>query len=71
MNIALITKEHFGSYKRGERIDDPALVEQILHSEHAHLVQKIIVPVEFKPSPVVVPAAPAKLESGKDKNSKE
>lgn len=55
MAIVLTVSNPFGSYRRGDRITDPAAVKEILASEHAADVVKVSQP--DSPAPKAKPAA--------------
>ena len=55
MAIVLSVSNPFDSYRRGDRITDPAKVKEVLESAHAADVVKVSQPDE--PAPKFTPAA--------------
>lgn len=57
---ALVVKDPFGGYERGNTITDPRRIEEILAGEHARHVS----PTELEEPPAeAAPAEPAKKKS--------
>lgn len=43
-DIALIVREQFDNYQRGDKIEDKQLIQEILNSDHANYVNRILLP---------------------------
>lgn len=70
---ALIVRDPFNNYKRGDQINDPQLISEILNSQHAIHVNRILLPEiqQIKPEPVIEPQLISQPASKASKKSKE